>query len=60
VAAALTGNREAYEYLGQSIESFPRDQEMFALLQGCGLTPVAQHSLFFGIASIYTARRSHY
>lgn len=57
IAALLTGNKEAYEYLGSSIESFPRDAEMFALLQRCGYEQPRQFALCFGIASIYTARR---
>ncbi len=54
-AAAITGNKEAYEYLGTSIESFPRDEQMFSLLQRCGYHGMAQHRLCLGIASIYTA-----
>jgi demethylmenaquinone methyltransferase/2-methoxy-6-polyprenyl-1,4-benzoquinol methylase len=57
IAALLTGNKEAYEYLGSSIESFPRGGEMFSLLTRCGYDAPQQHPLFFGIASIYTARR---
>lgn len=56
-AALLTGNKEAYEYLGSSIESFPRGAQMFALLERCGYQQPKQIPLFFGIASIYTARR---
>jgi len=57
IAALLTGNKEAYEYLGSSIESFPRGEQMFSLLTQCGYETPKQHPLFFGIASIYTARR---
>jgi demethylmenaquinone methyltransferase/2-methoxy-6-polyprenyl-1,4-benzoquinol methylase len=57
IAALLTGNKEAYEYLGSSIESFPRDEQMFALLKSCGYEEPRQYPLCFGIASIYTARR---
>jgi demethylmenaquinone methyltransferase / 2-methoxy-6-polyprenyl-1,4-benzoquinol methylase len=57
IAALLTGNKEAYEYLGSSIESFPRGAQMFALLTQCGYEEPKQFPLCFGIASIYTARR---
>lgn len=57
IAALLTGNKEAYEYLGNSIESFPRGEQMFSLITRCGYEAPKQHPLFFGIASIYTARR---
>lgn len=56
-AAALTGNKEAYEYLGSSIESFPRDGNMRKLIEGCGYSGAGQSRLCCGIASIYTARR---
>ena len=45
----------AIVYLGTSIESFPRDEQMFSLLQRCGYHGMAQHRLCLGIASIYTA-----
>jgi len=56
-ASLITGNREAYEYLGQSIESFPRNQSMRALMESCGFTPTGQIPLCLGVASIYIARR---
>lgn len=56
-AAALTGNKEAYEYLGASIESFPRDGGMRRLIESCGYHGAGQSRLCMGIASIYTARR---
>ena len=39
-AAVITGNREAYEYLGSSIESFPRGRKMEELMQASGFTRV--------------------
>lgn len=57
-AAAVTGNKEAYEYLGESIESFPRDGQMRALIESCGYSNARQIRLCLGIASIYTARRA--
>lgn len=57
IAAALTGHKEAYEYLGSSIESFPRDGVMRKLIEDCGYRGVGQSRLCLGIASIYTARR---
>jgi len=55
-AAAVTGNKEAYEYLGESIESFPRGAEMRSLIEGCGFSGVQARPLCLGVASIYTAR----
>lgn len=56
-AAAVTGNKEAYEYLGESIESFPRGVEMRTLIEGCGFTGVQARPLCLGVACIYTAHR---
>ncbi len=55
LAAAITGNKEAYEYLGSSIEGFPRDQAMLTLIERCGWEKARCQSLCFGIAAIYTA-----
>lgn len=57
IAAAITGNKEAYDYLGESIESFPRDEKMLSLIESCGFTRGATHQLCLGVASIYTARQ---
>jgi demethylmenaquinone methyltransferase/2-methoxy-6-polyprenyl-1,4-benzoquinol methylase len=54
LAAFVTGNRDAYEYLGESIESFPRGGEMLALIETCGFHKTRRHLLLNGIASIYT------
>ena len=58
LAAAITGNREAYEYLGSSIESFPRGRKMEELMQSTGLKEFRVKPLCFGVASIYTARKA--
>jgi demethylmenaquinone methyltransferase/2-methoxy-6-polyprenyl-1,4-benzoquinol methylase len=57
-AALITGNREAYEYLGSSIESFPRGRKMEELMQAGGFTEFRASSLCFGVASIYTTRKA--
>jgi demethylmenaquinone methyltransferase / 2-methoxy-6-polyprenyl-1,4-benzoquinol methylase len=57
-AAAITGNREAYEYLGSSIESFPRGRKMEELVRSSGFSDFRAKPLCCGIASIYTARKN--
>ena len=59
-AAAITGNKEAYEYLGSSIESFPRGAQMRELVEGSGFFDFRAQALCFGVATIYTARRKAY
>jgi len=58
IAASLTGNRGAYDYLAESIERFPRGKDMVGLIGRSGFGGVRQIPLFFGVASIYTATRS--
>ena len=55
IAGMLTGNTGAYDYLGESIEQFPRGEEFKALLNACGFTTATATPLLCGIASIYTA-----
>jgi len=58
IAALVTGNRDAYEYLGDSIESFPRGASMLALIEKCGFAETRRRLLLNGVASIYTAIKS--
>ena len=55
IAGWLTGNSGAYDYLGESIEAFPRGQEFCELLCRAGFHNPVCHPLRMGIASIYTA-----
>lgn len=57
LAAWVTGNRDAYEYLAESIESFPRGSDMLAWIEQCGFAEPRRVLLLHGIASIYTGRR---
>ncbi|HEY5704794.1 MAG TPA: ubiquinone/menaquinone biosynthesis methyltransferase [Terrimicrobiaceae bacterium] len=59
-AAMITGNKEAYEYLGSSIESFPRGRKMQELVEHSGFFHCRAHPLCCGVASIYTARKNAY
>ena len=53
LAGALTGEKDAYEYLGGSIEQFPAGAAMTALLESCGFTRTESAPLTFGVVSIY-------
>jgi len=57
VAAAVTGDRGSYEYLGESIERFPSGKAMTRLLDAHGFTLAEAEPLTTGIVSIYTATR---
>lgn len=55
IAALVTGEKSAYDYLADSIEAFPSGEKMTALLESCGLTEAKSQRLTGGIVSLYTA-----
>ncbi len=55
LAAGITGNRAGYEYLGESIESFPSGDAMCALIIQHGFCEAQALPLAAGIVTIYTA-----
>jgi len=57
-ASLLTGERSAYDYLADSIESFPSGHQMCRLLEENGCTNARVTPLLGGIAAIYTAERA--
>jgi demethylmenaquinone methyltransferase/2-methoxy-6-polyprenyl-1,4-benzoquinol methylase len=57
VAAWLTGQKDAYDYLGDSIEAFPCGESMCALLRGAGASLARCEALTGGIVSLYVAER---
>ncbi len=58
IAGTLAGNREAYAYLGDSIERFPSGEAMMALLGRNGFSSPRWEPQCGGISSLYSARRS--
>ncbi|QQY08743.1 MAG: ubiquinone/menaquinone biosynthesis methyltransferase [Candidatus Xiphinematobacter sp.] len=57
LAAWVTGHREAYKYLGASIERFPGDRLLY-FLEKYGFLETQIQRLCLGIVSLYAARRS--
>lgn len=56
-AGLLTGQRAGYEYLGESIESFPSGEAMCTLLTQNGFRHPHTQPLAAGIVSIYTTEK---
>ena len=56
LCAVLTRQKTAYEYLGASIENFPRGTVMCDLINANGFAGATSTPLTGGIVSIYTAR----
>ena len=57
LAGLLTGEKAAYDYLGDSIEKFPCGRGMCALIGGAGFADMRCEPLSGGIVSLYTAWR---
>jgi len=57
LAGWLTGEKGAYEYLGQSIEQFPHGPAMCTLLEGLGFRETVHEPLSGGIVGLYAATR---
>jgi demethylmenaquinone methyltransferase/2-methoxy-6-polyprenyl-1,4-benzoquinol methylase len=57
IAGWTTGHPEAYEYLGESIEAFPRGSGMTSLIGSCGFRCEPPRTMCFGVVSLYAARK---
>lgn len=57
MAGWLTGQKDAYEYLGGSIEQFPSGPGMIRLLESCGFTLADATPLTFGVVTVYEGTR---
>jgi demethylmenaquinone methyltransferase/2-methoxy-6-polyprenyl-1,4-benzoquinol methylase len=55
LAGVLTGEKDAYEYLGGSIEAFPSGEGMISLLKTCGFNEASCTPMTFGVVSLYEA-----
>lgn len=50
-------DRDAYQYLAESIRRFPDQKAIKALLEACGLSGVRYHNLNAGIAAVHFGRK---
>ena len=57
MAGLLTGQKDAYEYLGGSIEQFPSGKGMTDLLESCGYVKTDATPITFGVVTIYEGTR---
>ena len=55
LAGLLTGQKDAYEYLGTSIEQFPSGKDMIALLAANGYGNASATPMTFGVVTAYEA-----
>lgn len=57
LGAVVSGRRDAYRYLVQSIRRFPDQREFAKLLGNAGLTDIGWRNLSFGVVAIHGARK---
>ena len=53
VGGWISGNKDAYVYLPESVMKFPQGNAFLKIMAECGFTQVQQRKLTFGIASLY-------
>lgn len=58
VTRMLSNDKEAYDYLPQSIKAFPQGKEMVGILKKCGFTNVKRWPLTLGVCTIYLAEKA--
>jgi demethylmenaquinone methyltransferase/2-methoxy-6-polyprenyl-1,4-benzoquinol methylase len=55
LAQVVTGDRDAYVYLNETIEEFPNRDGLSAEIRACGFTEVKARSMSFGIVALHEA-----
>jgi demethylmenaquinone methyltransferase/2-methoxy-6-polyprenyl-1,4-benzoquinol methylase len=55
LAGLITGEKEAYSYMADSIEQFPSGMAMCSLLKKCGFHQATFKTLTFGVVTLYIA-----
>ena len=56
LGSRIAGNREAYTYLPNSIERFPKGEAMLQKLEAVGLR-AEQRKFFFGVCRMYVCEK---
>jgi demethylmenaquinone methyltransferase/2-methoxy-6-polyprenyl-1,4-benzoquinol methylase len=57
VGGLISGDRAAYRYLNQTVESFPHGPAFLTLMKHAGFREVSARPLTMGIASLYRGVR---
>ncbi|MBC7365681.1 MAG: bifunctional demethylmenaquinone methyltransferase/2-methoxy-6-polyprenyl-1,4-benzoquinol methylase UbiE [Undibacterium sp.] len=58
IAGTVTGDRDAYVYLNETIEQFPDREALAAEIQSAGFTSITSNGLTFGIVALHEAQAS--
>jgi len=57
IAAGVSGNAEAYDYLSESIRDWPAQPELARRIAAAGWSPVRWRNLSMGVVAIHVGRR---
>jgi demethylmenaquinone methyltransferase / 2-methoxy-6-polyprenyl-1,4-benzoquinol methylase len=57
LGAAVSGKREAYRYLVESIRAFPNQQQFAGMINSSGFVDTRWRDFSFGIAAVHSARK---
>lgn len=57
IGKIVSGNKQAYSYLPESVSAFPSGKDFLDILEKAGMKNVSQRSLTFGVATIYTGEK---
>ncbi|HHL39809.1 MAG TPA: bifunctional demethylmenaquinone methyltransferase/2-methoxy-6-polyprenyl-1,4-benzoquinol methylase UbiE [Deltaproteobacteria bacterium] len=57
IGERITGNREAYTYLPESIRKFPAQEEFKAMMERAGLYGVRYYNIFGGVAALHVGHK---
>lgn len=58
IGGVVSGHREAYRYLPESVAHFPREEQLAQRLRAAGFSDVTWTSLSFGIAAIHVGAKA--
>ncbi len=58
VGKMVSSNREAYQYLNDSVKAFPEGENFVRILDSCGYTNTRLHRLSLGICSLYIGEKA--
>ncbi len=54
IGGLISKNKQAYQYLPDSVSKFPQGKDFLQIMQSCGFRSLSVKKLTFGVASIYT------
>jgi demethylmenaquinone methyltransferase / 2-methoxy-6-polyprenyl-1,4-benzoquinol methylase len=57
IAGIASSNREAYQYLNDSVQAFPEGERFIGILNRCGYDQTRLRRLSLGICSLYTGEK---